>query len=199
MVDDVMSLDEYVNRFRDLKRRSFEVSNKIKKLAEREANEESAMKKPKTYQMEVAEGDAQPVQDNAKNHKLKLMGYTMREYENWEKKTQDKKAKRDGANLQELAKYSYEKQLSKIKKHGEVPQKTRISKDRKTGKIKVNDDSRLVNRLSNDLKKTSEERYMARKKEMEKRNLQPTAGGYVNDKNKQFNEKLDRQSRDLKR
>ncbi|QLL33013.1 hypothetical protein HG536_0D05350 [Torulaspora globosa] len=194
-----MSLEDYEQRFKELKRRSFEVSIKIGKIAEREAKEQAKIKRPRVYKMEADESEDRSSQDSAERRREKLMGYTIREYENWEKKLQEKEAKKEGANLQELAKYAYDKQLSKFRKYAGTPKSAKIQKDQKTGKIKISDDRQLVNRLASDLERTSKERYLARKKEMERRNVQATPGGYINDKNKQFNEKLDRQVKDVER
>lgn len=194
-----MSLEGYVQRFKDLKRRSFEVSIKIGKIAEREAKEQAEIRKPRVYRMEEDERDEGSLQDSAERRREELMGYTMREYENWEKKVQAKEAKKDGANLEELAKYTYEKQLNKVRKHAGTGKSAKIRKDRDTGKINISDDRQLVNRLASDLERTSKERYLARQKEMVKRDMQTTPGGYINDKNKQFNEKLDRQLKDMER
>lgn len=194
-----MSLDGFVERFKDLKKRSFEVSLKIGKIADREAKEQDETRKPRVYKMETDESDDQPVKDSVERRREKLMGYTMREYENWEKKVQEKEIRKDGANLQELANLTYKKQLGKIKKQTGPSHGARVSKDQETGKLKVRDDAQLVNRLAKDLKRTSDERFLARKREMEKRSMRETPGGYVNDKNKQFNEKLDREIKDAER
>ncbi|QLQ79879.1 hypothetical protein HG537_0C05270 [Torulaspora globosa] len=195
-----MSLEGYLQRFKELRRRSFEVSLKIGKIAEREAWEQAEIRKPRVYRMEAEDSDdVGSLQDSVERRREKLMGYTMREYENWEKKLHEKEAKKDGANLQELAKYTYEKQLGKVKKYAGTQKSAKIWKDQRTGRINISDDGPLVNRLASDLERTSKERYVARRKEMERRDMQATPGGYINDKNKQFNEKLDRQLRDVER
>ena len=75
----------------------------------------------------------------------------------------------------------------------------KISTDAKTNRLQVKDDEKLVNKLANDLKKTTRERFLARKKDMEKADARATPGGYINEKNKQFNLKLDRQMKETER
>lgn len=193
-----MDLESIENRFKDLKKRSVDVAIQIRKIAEREAKDESLVGKPKIYSMEdTNEMGTRPV-DSSERRRLKLMNYSMREYEEWDKKQKGKEVKRGGANVQELAKYSYEKDLSRSKQNN-GNRVVKISTDAKTNRLQVKDDEKLVNKLANDLKKTTRERFLARKKEMEKADARATPGGYINEKNKQFNLKLDRQMKETER
>lgn len=193
-----MDLNTIEDRFKDLKRKSLDVTIKIRKVVEREARDEATTGKPSVYSMkETDDADVRPA-DSTESRRAKLMGYSIREYEEWDKKQKLKEVKRGGANVQELAKYSYEKDLAKRKQQLGA-RVVKVSRDAKTDRLQVEDDEKLVKRLANDLEKTTKERFAARKREMERANARATPGGYINEKNKQFNQKLDRQMKDVER
>lgn len=193
-----MDLNIIEDRFKDLKRKSLDVTIKIRKVVEREARDEATTGKPSVYSMkETDDADVRPA-DSSESRRAKLMGYSIREYEEWDKKQKLKEVKRGGANVQELAKYSYEKDLAKRKQQLGA-RVVKVSRDAKTDRLQVEDDEKLVKRLANDLEKTTKERFAARKREMERANARATPGGYINEKNKQFNQKLDRQMKDVER
>lgn len=195
-----MNLEEYTQRFKVLKKKTLETSLENRKIADKELKEVSSKVKPRVYSMqETPETDEPLVVDNATRKRAKILNYNMKQYEEWEQKQRDKKVKADGADLQEIAKYSYEKEMKRLNRDVRILNSEnrvlKVNKDEKTGKLKISDDKRLVNQLAGDMKKTTMERYMARKREMERANSRNVPGGYINEKNKQFNEKLDRQSR----
>lgn len=174
-----------------------ETSLENRKIADKELKEVSLKVKPRVYSMkETAETDDSLVVDDATKKRTKILNYNMKQYEEWEQRQRDKKVKADGADLQEIAKYSYEKELKRLNRDARGENRVlKVDKDDKTGKLKIFDDKRLVHQLAGDIKKTTMERYMARKKEMERADSRNVPGGYINEKNKQFNEKLDRQSK----
>lgn len=192
-----MNLEEYTQRFKSLKKKSVETSLENRKIADKELKEVSLKVKPRVYSMkETAETDDSLVVDDATKKRTKILNYNMKQYEEWEQRQRDKKVKADGADLQEIAKYSYEKELKRLNRDARGENRVlKVDKDDKTGKLKIFDDKRLVHQLAGDIKKTTMERYMARKKEMERADSRNVPGGYINEKNKQFNEKLDRQSK----
>lgn len=190
--------EELEERFKNLKRKSMEIAIQIRKVADKEAKDELTRGKPKVYRMDDTGKDISGQEDNPAAHRMKLMNYSIREYEEWDKKQKAKEVKRGGANVQELAKYSYEKDLSK-KKQDLKDRVTKVYRDPKSQRLQIKDDEKLVSQLASDLKRTTQERFLARKKEMEREDARATPGGYINKKNKQFNQKLDRQMEKLDR
>ncbi|CAR27937.1 hypothetical protein ZYGR_0N04240 [Zygosaccharomyces rouxii] len=194
-----MDLDQFIKDFNALKKKSWEISVENRKLVNAESKELAAGRKPRVYQLEAPEPSL-PTQDD--KHGNQLMNYTIQQYEEWNSRQRDQTNKRDSGNLQDMAKYTYDKELNKLHKDTMLQNRytnggsiQKMNRNPKTGKLTIKDDDQLVKKLAKDMDKTATERYEARRREMERSNVQnaSSGGGYINEKNKQFNEKLDRQ------
>lgn len=195
-----MDLAEYRARLRELKKKSTQVTMKNLKMVDEEAKQLAMKGKPKVYKMDEEDPAEGVKEKEQKNHREKLMNYNMKEYEEWELAQQRRKARGEhggNADLQEIAKYSYDKQLKQNQCITPVSTSSKrthkIHKDYATGKVRLPDNKNLVNQLAKDSKHLATKRYTARSKEIERNAIRNTPGGYINVKNKQFNEKLDRQ------
>lgn len=175
-----------------------EISVENRKLMNEEAKRVASAQKPRVYRLDEREDDSDVDQDVL--HKSKLMNYSIQQYEDWAEKQREKNVKREGGDMSNLAKYTYEKELKTLK--SEVPYKKHAHKVEKrpttaispiTRKLTIHDDSDLVHRLARGMDKTAKDRYSARRREIQKTDIQSAKGGFINEKNKQFNEKLDRQ------
>lgn len=192
-----IELEQFIKDFNRLKKKSWEITVENRKLVNAESKELAAGRKPKVYSLEAHEetqDDKQQVND--------LLNYTIRQYEEWNSKKFNKNDKKDTSNMQDMAKYTYDKELNKLHKDTSIQNKfakdssaRRVDKNPKTGKLAIKDDYQLVQKLARDMDRMATERYESRRKEMEKSDVQnvSSGGGYINEKNKQFNEKLDRQ------
>lgn len=194
-----MDLEKYKERFKELQKKSQMVAIENRKMANKEVKELSMKGKPRVYSMKEEDQMTDSITAPSDERKNKLLNYKMREYEKWEQVQKRRKVKEHtgNADLQELAKHTYEKQLRRLKDESQNPKgevnSGKIEKDDRSGKIRVQDNTVLVDQLANESKKLTTERYLSRKKEIERKNSRDAPGGYINDKNRQFNEKLDRQ------
>ncbi|CAI4493108.1 BFH_collapsed_G0021360.mRNA.1.CDS.1 [Saccharomyces cerevisiae] len=211
---DFYKLDE---KLKELKRKRVDVSIKSRKLADREIQEVSANRKPRVYSMEDVNDADESVGDTESPEKEKAFHYTVQEYDAWERRHPQGKtgqSQRGGISYDQLAKLSYEKTLRNLatqtqnsskqdssadeEDNKNVPKKGRIGKvqkDTKTGKITIADDDKLVNKLAVSLQSESKKRYEARKRQMQNAKTLYGVESFINDKNKQFNEKLSRESK----
>lgn len=194
-----MNLDTFIKDFNALKRRSWEISVENRKLVNVGSKALEANRKPKVYQLEAVD---EPVSSLSPNdmQKDQLMNYTIQQYEEWYARQIEKNHRNDGSNMQDLAKYTYEKELKKLHKDIKVPKSSfhgihKVDKNSKTGKLVIKDDNQLIQKLATDMDKTATERYEARRKDLQKSDMQSASkiGGYINEKNKHYNEKLDRE------
>ncbi|CCD25871.2 Syf2p NDAI_0G00950 [Naumovozyma dairenensis CBS 421] len=199
-------LDVYEENLKALKRSVLDIITENRKRADQEVKEKSQSSKPKVYDIKAVEDDDNHHTDydglgdfsnEEEKRKFKLMNYTIREYEEWDKQQKDKQRKRvDGSDLTELATFTYEKELSKLNSKLENishEQKHQIGVNTRNGKLNVKDEERLLNNLVNNLNETAKKRYMVRKKKLQSKASSDIAGNYFKDKNKQFNEKLERE------
>ncbi|EJS43634.1 syf2p [Saccharomyces arboricola H-6] len=209
---DLVKLDQ---KLKELRRNRVNVSIKNRKLADRELQEAGSSRKPKVYSMDDVNDRDESVSDTEDSDKNKAFHYTVQEYDTWEKKRKQSKigqSQRSGNSYDQLAKLSYEKTLRNLatqsfNKH-EISvrdednenltrkgRNNKIQKDAKTGKIRVVDDDALVNKLASTLESESKKRYESRKRQMEGADTPFGVESFINDKNKQFNEKLSRESK----
>ncbi|CAI4063045.1 hypothetical protein N7582_002283 [Saccharomyces uvarum] len=209
-----MDLEELGNKLKELKRRRVDASLKTRKLADREIQEASSNRKPRVYSMEDASDD-ELVRETKSDDKDRAFHYTVQEYNAWEQKQKQRKSGKTqgtGNSYDQLAKLSYDKTLRNLttqnygKHESSVNEKdskgslgkSRIEKIQKnsiTGKIRIVDDDELVNKLASTLESDSKKRHDARKRQMENVKTPSGVESFINDKNKQFNEKLGRESR----
>ena len=191
------------------------VSIKNRKLADREIQEANVNRKPRVYNMEDINDVDESVGYTESSDKDRAFHYTAQEYIAWEQRHHQRKigqSKRSGISYDQLAKLSYEKTLRNLatqdlseydnfvnekdhKNISKISRIDRIQKDTKTGKIRIADDHKLVNKLAVSLESESKKRYEARKRQMESAVIPSGVESFINDKNKQFNEKLSRESR----
>ncbi|KAL6944813.1 hypothetical protein ACO0RG_001567 [Hanseniaspora osmophila] len=149
-------------------------------------------------------------ESNRSRDKKSDFDYTMRDFERWEssKKTQsDDQSKTDLSDYDVLSKHTYDKEIAALVRERNVStEKVSIAKASSPSVVVqqaehgllVNDDKLKVQDLANRLKRITDKRYKKRTRDMIKREEQFSAennlgDAYVNEKNKQFNMKLDRE------
>ncbi|KAL3229967.1 Pre-mRNA-splicing factor SYF2 [Nakaseomyces bracarensis] len=194
-----MNLEEYSSRLRQLKRsiQDIKVHNRKLMAEERSSEQDNVSGKPKVYSMRDDEdGDEEKrSSDEQSDMRTNLFNYTVQDFINWEKK-QDGKKRRGGR--QYLAKRSYDKDLETAlqKQFGsgqaDKPRETEFKIHKSTGKVHLKDDKKLVDQLAQNLIATSDRRYELKKKELEANEIKSTGTNSVNDKNRHFNQTLDK-------
>ncbi|QHS73437.1 Syf2p [Saccharomyces paradoxus] len=211
---DFNKLDE---KLKELKRKRVNVSIKSRKLADREIQEVGANRKPRVYSMEDVNDADESAENMESSDKEKAFHYTVQEYNAWERRHhqgETGQSQGSGISYDQLAKLSYEKTLRNLaaqkqnssnqdsfvdkEENKNKPKKGRIDrvqKDTRTGKIRIADDDKLVNKLAVSLESESKKRYESRKRQMENAKSLYGVESFINDKNKQFNEKLSRESK----
>ncbi|KAL6949064.1 hypothetical protein ACO0QE_001552 [Hanseniaspora vineae] len=149
-------------------------------------------------------------EDTKHKNKKSDFDYTIRDFERWEssKKTQsDDQSKTDLSDYDILSKHTYDKEIAALMREkntstdttsiAKAPSPSVVIQQTEHGLI-VNDDKLRVQDLANRLKQITDRRYKKRTRDMVKREEQFSANNglgdaYVNEKNKQFNMKLDRE------
>ncbi|KAH3900919.1 Syf2p SCDLUD_002379 [Saccharomycodes ludwigii] len=202
-----MNSKQYRDKLRELKKRHVNIRLNMRKEEEKLINDKITFNQPIRMNSE----DNSDIQNRGKGGKNAFY-YTIRDYEYWETKSNLKVNKRlkglgdvdNNVNYQNydiLAKNTYDRDISDLPYND----KTMLDKT-KTGNsaieytesgILVHDDRAKLQDLANRLITSSKKRYNKRAKEIA-RSLQTeynntNYGGYINIKNKQFNEKLDRE------
>ncbi|AQZ16350.1 SYF2 (YGR129W) [Zygosaccharomyces parabailii] len=195
-----MDLENFIKDFNALKRRTLEISVENRKLVSEESKFMAPSQKPRVYRLNENEENRQdeskenPTVDEVELRRSKLMNYTIQQYQDWADKQHDKNTKKEGGDMSHLAKYTYEKELKYLKDSSmSKKQSNKVEKSPITGKLAVRDNSELLHRLARNMDKSAKERYNSRKKKMEKADVHGVKDAFINEKNKQFNEKLDRQ------
>lgn len=181
-MNDLMEIEK---KLKSLRKQKVEVSIRNKKaiIAEEKKNSER-----RVYSM------ADDGEDKARSNKsepedpIKLANYSIREYKKWEAKTQNSRHNKSVmGDFQTIAKNSYKKEVDALPKDISHPLKGGITED---GKVQVEDNPELVEKMVNDLNERSKKRYMVRKQKLDKQNKINLDDGFINDKNKRFNAKL---------
>lgn len=185
-----MDLTDLLGKLKYLKRKGVDVSVKNRKEAEKEEKQAKQSGKPKVYSMNEDETFKDQKEEDTRG---KLLNYSIKDYEKWQLKRTAKLKNSDGSSQQDLAKYTYDKEIREMEKDGSL-NRGKVTKARLNGKgrIQINDDKKSLEQLADNLNKSTKRRYIERKKQAEKLDSS-TTGGFINDKNKQFNEKLSRQ------
>lgn len=185
-----MDLANLSGKLKYLKRKGVDVSVKNRKEAEKEEKQAKQSGKPKVYSMNEDETFKGQKEEDTRG---KLLNYSIKDYEKWQLKQTAKLKNSDGSSQQDLAKYTYDKEIREMEKD-ESLNRGKVTKARLNGKgrIQINDDKKSLEQLADNLNKSTKRRYIERKKQAEKLDSS-TTGGFINDKNKQFNEKLSRQ------
>lgn len=185
-----MDLANLSGKLKYLKRKGVDVSVKNRKEAEKEEKQAKQSGKPKVYSMNEDETFKDQKEEDTRG---KLLNYSIKDYEKWQLKQTAKLKNSDGSSQQDLAKYTYDKEIREMEKD-ESLNRGKVTKARLNGKgrIQINDDKKSLEQLADNLNKSTKRRYIERKKQAEKLDSS-TTGGFINDKNKQFNEKLSRQ------
>lgn len=193
----VMDLDEISQKLKKLKRRGVDLRVKNRKETVKEDNETARGKKPLIYSMK---DDEEVHEQKDGDERDKLLQYTMKDYERWENK-QNREGLRssEGANLRDLAKLTYDKEIRNITKDGPISggKVTKKIEINSKGKIVLKDEDKLIDKLKDSLDKTADIRYANIRKKIEKRNGTGAGEAFINNKNRQFNEKLTRESKRL--
>lgn len=203
-----MDLENFIKDFNALKRRTLEISVENRKLVSEEAKVVVSSQKPRVYRFNESEenrfneseenrkdeSEEIPAVDEVELRRSKLMNYTIQQYEDWADKQHVKNTKKEGGDMSDLAKYTYEKELKYLKDNSRGKmQSNKVEKSPITGKLTVRDNSELLHRLARNMDNSAKERYNSRKKKIEKADVHGVKDAFINEKNKQFNEKLDRQ------
>lgn len=185
-----MDLANLSGKLKYLKRKGVDVSVKNRKEAEKEEKQAKQSGKPKVYSMNEDETFKDQKEEDTRG---KLLNYSIKDYEKWQLKQTAKLKNSDGSSQQDLAKYTYDKEIREMEKD-ESLNRGKVTKARlnEKGRIQINDDKKSLEQLADNLNKSTKRRYIERKKQAEKLDSS-TTGGFINDKNKQFNEKLSRQ------
>lgn len=185
-----MDLANLSGKLKYLKRKGVDVSVKNRKEAEKEEKQAKRSGKPKVYSMNEDETFKDQKEEDTRG---KLLNYSIKDYEKWQLKQTAKLKNSDGSSQQDLAKYTYDKEIREMEKD-ESLNRGKVTKARLNGKgrVQINDDKKSLEQLADNLNKSTKRRYIERKKQAEKLDSS-TTGGFINDKNKQFNEKLSRQ------
>ncbi|EDO15928.1 hypothetical protein Kpol_480p15 [Vanderwaltozyma polyspora DSM 70294] len=200
-----MEIKEALEEFKRLKRKAVDILIENRKLLDANTRELKKNSKPKTYSMEeLAEDDT--VNTGTVDEADRLLNYSIREYEEWEKKQGRHKenvhvTKSSVNSTAQIAKFTYDKQIKKLQKQKSTNDNrgkiSKIRKDPKTGKIVVNDSKQLIKQLAEDLNQTTKERYDRTNQKRQKNSDQNENYSYINEKNKEFNDKLERQETKL--
>lgn len=185
-----MDLANLSGKLKYLKRKGVDVSVKNRKEAEKEEKQAKQSGKPKVYSMNEDETFKDQKEEDTRG---KLLNYSIKDYEKWQLKQTAKLKNSDGSSQQDLAKYTYDKEIREMEKD-ESLNRGKVTKARLNGRgrIQINDNKKSLEQLADNLNKSTKRRYIERKKQAEKLDSS-TTGGFINDKNKQFNEKLSRQ------
>ncbi|CEP60314.1 Syf2p LALA0_S01e07866g [Lachancea lanzarotensis] len=201
-----MDVDKYALRLKNLKRKRVSLAVENRKEVNREDRLSKRSQKPAVYSLnedqntEEDDGGSGSVGGDS----LPDRGWdiSMQDYERWEDR-ENRKKRTDSGQYRDLAKATYDKQVQKIahrfEDHGASNKimKQRARNFNSKGKIVIEDNQQLVNELAQDLEKNASQRYAKTRKKLERRNGGETfsSTGFVNEKNKQFNEKLERQAK----
>lgn len=197
-------VEELLKDWKDLKHKSeitrlqnYRYLNEIKDKTHR---------KPKVYSL-LEDEDAEPTdieadKDNEYNKEYKsiekLMSYSIREYEDWEKKhkpsygTDANESKNSGEIQHDIAKRTYEKAIKKQNLTEQRKGQNRVIKKSSQDKLHVVDDARLVNELVKSLNEKNNNLIKKLNADSSKHD-HSNIDAFINEKNKKFNEKLEKE------
>lgn len=191
----MIDYDTIESKFKLLKKRCQDIKVENRKVLE-------IVSKPKTYQISANDDQSNQSKTNytgmqdasEKNHEtLKLLNMTLRDME-----------KKYGVNI-----YNANKKESVVSIQGDKLAKYTYEKERKAiSKLKYQykGDINNIDAIAENLKQTSKKRYAIRKKQIDESNYSNNSNyssynngasntGYINIKNKQFNDKLQREKK----
>lgn len=160
----MIDIEKVTAEFKDLKRRCQDIKIKNRKLVE-------AKGKPLVYSaQDLGDEDESGHEDESTKKASDVFNMTLAEFEAQKKAKVDKSA-------YSMAKLTYDKEIREIR-------------DFKTGGEKSEKDR--LSGLVNHLNKEAKDRYQVQKKKIERRE-KLAVSGFINDKNKQFNQLIDKQ------
>ncbi|AGO11165.1 AaceriAFR308Wp [[Ashbya] aceris (nom. inval.)] len=185
-----MALEDINRRLKKLKKKRVDASIRNRKEVVSEEKAQLAEGKPRVYSM--AEAPAEEATEDIQSEQLQLLNYRIIDYEKWDEKQSRHKQPSDGADLGELASSTYRSELHQLQKRGVV--KGRVTKGRisASGQVVLDDEPELVDKLAAAVEQTAKRRHADRQKKAAKDGGQAMAGS-LNEKNRHFNEKLDRE------
>lgn len=173
-------------RLKKLKKLKVEVQLRNKKEVYKE---EAKKEQRRVYSM--SEDDRDKNHKGSEERADKLLKYSIRDYENWAKITKEKEQNRSNTgDFQALAKASYRKDIRTISSNESRTLSGTITDE---GKVIVEDDPALLNKLAKSLDEQAKKRYTVRKNKVGKHENPLINKGYINDKNRRFNKKLENQ------
>ncbi|AMD19843.1 HCL308Cp [Eremothecium sinecaudum] len=192
-----MGLEEIQERLKKLKKERVKLSIANRKEIVKEEKLKSSDGKPQVYSMDYQPEGSKDIEDET--HSSRLLNYNISEYEKWEAKEKSKRKFMDGADASDVAYLTYNNGLKQLQKSERLP-KGKVTKGMisQSGKLLLKDDKDLVDNLADTLENSSRERYLKRKKKMESKAGKSTVlDQAINEKNKQFNDKLASQFKKL--
>ncbi|SCU80006.1 LADA_0B04522g1_1 [Lachancea dasiensis] len=198
-----MDLNEYASKLKNLKRKRMNLVVKNSKETKRERTLHQLNQKPAVYSMNAQsdEESDQASKGNDNVEKNKLFGYSIREYEQWKKR--EDRSKLDSAKYGDLAKSTYDKEVQRLSARRDNLEKTKLEEEgsrtvNNQGKIVIEDNPDLIDKLAESVRQTAKERYAKIQRKLQHRDVTAVPStGFVNEKNKQFNAKLDRQAKKM--
>ncbi|AAS53679.1 AFR308Wp [Eremothecium gossypii ATCC 10895] len=188
-----MGIEDINRRLRQLKKKRVDASIRNRKEAASEERARLAEGKPRVYSMAEEPADEAEA-DDTQSEQLKLLNYRIADYEKWDEKQKRHKQPSDGADLGELANSTYRSELHQLHRRGVVKGRATNGRISASGKVVLDDEPELVEKLAAAVQQTAKRRHEERQKKAAKDGGRATAGS-LNDKNRHFNEKLDREFR----
>ncbi|ABN67579.2 predicted protein [Scheffersomyces stipitis CBS 6054] len=188
-------ISENLKRLEELRRRKKEsqVQNSIEASIEWKTKKLAAKKQPKDLE-EDDENEA--LHEGPQKDKL---DYTLLEWEEWDKKMSNSKFGRKGySNMNELAKWSYEKEMEALEvdkvEYNKQKQKLELQNsanavERDIAMLKVKPSQEAVASLVQNLQESNERKQKRRRNKQD----EEAVSSYINEKNRDFNMKLNRE------
>ncbi|KAI5959864.1 uncharacterized protein KGF55_005096 [Candida pseudojiufengensis] len=179
------TLESLLSRFETLKSKRQETV-RLNKL---EVSQDIRLQKLNSLQSRGKSIDADQSTRNDLDEKDRLMEYTIEECEKWQEK-QQRKANNGIQDQNKLAESSYYKEISAIKIDKEA---YRLSKENEIKGISPNDSpiNDAKDEVSKLMKESKDRKFNKKKRGRDE--ADENVGNYINEKNRQFNMKLNRQ------
>ncbi|AET37485.1 Syf2p Ecym_1239 [Eremothecium cymbalariae DBVPG len=191
-----MDIDDISSRLRRLKSKRVDISIKNRKEIVSEEVLQVGRSKPEVYSINDEGAAVNEVQSTSNTERRKLLNYSLIDYEKWDEK--EKQANFDGTYSGDIAYSTYKNEIKQLRKGGLTKGKITKGRISESGKVAIEDEKELVNKLAQTLEKTSRERFLREKKRLDGHKANTSElGNFVNEKNRHFNEKLSRQFKEL--
>ncbi|CDO94300.1 unnamed protein product [Kluyveromyces dobzhanskii CBS 2104] len=178
-------LAEIENRLKTLRKQKVDVTLRNKKAVIAEEEKNSGRR---VYSMADDGENTSKAQKSQEEDVVKLAHYSIREYEKWEaKKLGSKEHRSTMGDFQTIARNSYKREVEALPASISHPLNVGITEKRK---VQVEDNPELINSVVSTLNEQSKKKYMVRKHKLDKQNKVNIDDGFINNKNKRFNARL---------